>query len=122
MKIRQSNISWLGWEQLGVPQEKLRSISGEKGAWNTMRSTLPLHPGLEKVEGWTDGLSDHINCVCNTLDSPPLMKIPFQIFWWIKIRIFHRIFPIFLLLVELKCFDAGISILSEILNCELSTL
>lgn len=58
----------------------------------------------------------------NTLNSPPLIKIPFQFFWWIKIRIFHRIFTTFLLLVEFKCFDAAIALLRENLNGELSTL
>lgn len=106
-KICQSNISWLDWEQLRVPQEKLRSISGEKEAWNAPLIPFPLHRGLGKMEGWMDGQSDHINCVCNT----PLIKVPFQICWWIKIRFFYRIFTVFLLLVEFKCFDAGISLL-----------
>jgi len=39
------NTSHLAWERLGVPQEELESVAGEKEAWGALLSRLPPRPG-----------------------------------------------------------------------------
>ena len=38
-------ISQLAWERLGVPQEELENVAGEKGAWSSLLSLLQPLPG-----------------------------------------------------------------------------
>ena len=38
-------ISQLAWGRLGVPQEELENVAGEKGAWSSLLSLLPPPPG-----------------------------------------------------------------------------
>ena len=38
-------ISLLAWERLGISQEELESVAGEKEAWRAMLSLLPPRPG-----------------------------------------------------------------------------
>jgi len=39
-------ISCLAWERLGIPQEELESVAGEKEAWGALLNRLPPRPGL----------------------------------------------------------------------------
>jgi len=38
-------ISHLAWERLGISQEELESVAGEKQAWGALLSRLPPRPG-----------------------------------------------------------------------------
>ena len=38
-------ISLLAWERLGIPQEELESVAGEKEAWRALLDLLPPRPG-----------------------------------------------------------------------------
>jgi len=38
-------ISHLAWECLGIPQEELERVAGEKGVWGALLSLLPMQPG-----------------------------------------------------------------------------
>ena len=38
-------ISHLAWERLGIPQEELASVAGDKEAWRALLSLLPPRPG-----------------------------------------------------------------------------
>ena len=38
-------ISLLAWEHLGIPQEELESVAGEKEAWRALLDLLPPRPG-----------------------------------------------------------------------------
>jgi len=38
-------ISRLAWERLGIPQEELESVAGEKEAWGALLSQLPPRSG-----------------------------------------------------------------------------
>ena len=44
-------ISRLAWEHLGVPQEELENVAGERDVWNTLL-------GLAEENGWMDGWMD----------------------------------------------------------------
>jgi len=39
-------ISHLGWERLGIPQEELESVAGERGGWVYLLDLLVLRPDL----------------------------------------------------------------------------
>jgi len=38
-------ISLLAWERLGIPQEELEIVAGEKEAWEAPLRRLPPRPG-----------------------------------------------------------------------------
>ena len=38
-------ISRLAWERLGVPQEELMDVAGERSTWMTLLKLLPPRPG-----------------------------------------------------------------------------
>ena len=40
-------ISLLAWKRLGIPQEELESVAGEKEAWRALLDLLPPRPGPE---------------------------------------------------------------------------
>jgi len=35
------DISWLAWERLGVPQNELEHVAGEREAWVSLLGPLP---------------------------------------------------------------------------------
>ena len=43
-------ISLLAWERLGIPQEELESVAGEKEAWRALLDLLPPRPGPGQAE------------------------------------------------------------------------
>ena len=43
-------ISLLAWEGLGIPQEELESVAGEKEAWRALLNLLPPRPGPGQAE------------------------------------------------------------------------
>ena len=52
---KQSGITFpRALEHLGIPQEELESVAGERGIWNTLLSLLPLQPHPRKMDenGW----------------------------------------------------------------------
>ena len=51
-------ISHLAWERLGIPQEQLESVAGDRDVWITLLSLPPSQPdpGLAEGNGWIDGL------------------------------------------------------------------
>jgi len=44
---RKDYISHLAWEHLGVPQEELESIFGERDVWGALLGLLPPRPGIQ---------------------------------------------------------------------------
>lgn len=48
----------LAWECLGIPQEQLESVAGDRDVWITLLSLPPPQPdpGLAEENGWIDGL------------------------------------------------------------------
>jgi len=54
LRIKRSQLRWFGhlirisllaWERLGIPQEELESVAGEKEAWGALLRRLPPRPG-----------------------------------------------------------------------------
>jgi len=51
----------LAWERLGITQEELESVAGEKEAWGALLRQLPPRPGPEKAVKIMDGWMDDMN-------------------------------------------------------------
>ena len=51
-------VSRLAWERLGIPQEELDEVAGEREIWASLLRLLPPRPDPDKrkkMDGWMDG-------------------------------------------------------------------
>jgi len=59
-------VSRLAWERLGIPQEEVESVAGEKEAWGGLLSRLPPRPSPPDKRTRTNGWM-HISTVYFTI-------------------------------------------------------